>query len=61
MSKNKDKNKDNNNLEDLESQVKKADLILQLKRFELETLKVQAEIRKVTEELESTENPELTS
>jgi hypothetical protein len=61
VSKNKDKNKDNNNLEDLESQVKKADLILQLKRFELETLKVQAEIRKVTEELESTENPELTS
>jgi hypothetical protein len=61
MSKNKDKNKDNNDLEDLESQVKKAELILQLKRFELETLKVQEEIRKVTEELKSTENPELTS
>lgn len=61
MSKNKDKNKDNNDLEDLESQVKKAELILQLKRFELETLKVQEEIRKVTEELRSTENPELTS
>ena len=61
MSKNKDKNKDNNDLEDLESQVRKAELILQLKRFELETLKVQEEIRKVTEELKSTENPELTS
>ncbi|HEY0051449.1 MAG TPA: hypothetical protein VGB68_19285 [Pyrinomonadaceae bacterium] len=61
MSKNKDKNKDNNDLEDLESRVKKAELILQLKRFELETLKVQEEIRKVTEELKSTENPELTS
>ena len=61
MSKNKDKNKDDNDLEDLESQVRKAELILQLKRFELETLKVQEEIRKVTEELASTENPELTS
>ncbi len=61
MSKNKDKNKDHDEFEDLESQVKRAELILQLKRLELETLKVQAEMRKAVEELESTENPELTS
>lgn len=55
------KNKENKGLEELELQVKRSELLLNLKRNELETLKVEREIRRINNELKSTENTEVTS
>jgi hypothetical protein len=55
------KNKENKEHEELESQVRKSELILKLKQNELETLKAELEIRRFNNELKSMENPELTA
>ncbi len=55
------KNKEGKEIGELEAEVKKAELILQLKKIELETLLIEVEINKSRQQLQAAENPEITT
>lgn len=55
------KNKEGKEIGELEAEVRKAELILQLKKIELETLLIEVEINKSRQQLQAAENPEITT